>query len=274
LTTRACILTLFIVAGLFGCASPPPDERLHSVLWVQTSAEHWAVSRQIFAAATNGLVAARDDSSWTAIIDARIDRPLPPAIIIDIDETVLDNSGHTARAILARRPFRSDTWRQWVAEASAPALPGALDYLRHADELGVVVMYLTNRHVDKEPATRINLAAVGAPMREDIDTVLTRDEKAGWGRDKITRRAWISERYRVLQVIGDDLHDFVSLPDGVSADERIAIADRYVDRWGRYWFLIPNPMYGSWEKALMQDGRSIYQSPMELKLEHLDPVEK
>jgi len=274
LTTRKCILTLFIVSGMCGCASPPPDERLHSVLWVQTSAEHWAVSRQIYATAAEGLEAARDDAAWTAIIDAGTDPPLPPAIIIDVDETVLDNSGHTARAILAQRPFRPDTWQQWVAEASAPVLPGALDYLNRADELGIVVMYLTNRHVDKEPATRINLAAVGAPMGEGIDTVLTRDEKAGWGRDKVTRRIWISERYRVLQVIGDDLHDFVSLPDGVTGDERITIAERYEDRWGRYWFLIPNPMYGSWETALMQDGKSIYQSPMERKLEHLDPVQK
>jgi acid phosphatase len=271
--TRISIaVSLVAAAALCGCATSVPDERLHSTLWVQTSAEYWAVTTQIFAAAAVGLEAARDDPDWSASIDGRSDRPLPPAIIIDVDETVLDNSGHTARSIRARRGFNSDSWREWVREASAPALPGALSYLQHAADLGIAIIYVTNRHLEKEAATRINLAAVGAPLRDDIDDILTRDEQPDWGRDKVTRRQWVSERYRVLQIVGDDLQDFVSLPAGITAGERIEIAQQHRERWGRGWFLIPNPIYGSWEQALMHDGATVSGAPAERKVEYLDPA--
>jgi len=195
---------------------------------------------------------------------------LSPAIIVDVDETVLDNSGHTGRMILAREGFTIESWRQWVREAAAPAVPGAADYLRAASDRGITVFYVTNRHRDLEADTRRNLVAAGFPVAAGEDVVLSREEMEDWGRDKSTRREFVDRHHRVLQVIGDDLADFVQLPKGADEDQRQQLAAANTRRWGTYWFLIPNPMYGSWERALMPGGVSLFSRPMEEKFEHLD----
>ena len=131
---------------LGGCAlSPPPDERLHSTLWVQTSAEYAISTRQVYRLATDALGPALADPDRHGLESPLSAADLPPAIIVDVDETVLDNSGHTARMILARQGFTTESWRAWVREASAPAVPGAVHYLQAAAARGITVFYVTNR---------------------------------------------------------------------------------------------------------------------------------
>jgi len=253
-------LAPIVLAGLASCASTAPDERLHSTLWVQTSAEYGVITHQVFHMARQAL----EQSLLSAPAEPA------PALIIDVDETVLDNSGQTARSILAGTGFRRDAWRAWVNEASAPAVPGALAYLRHADQLGVTVFYVTNRSVELEPATRSNLLALGFPLRSDIDVILTRNERPEWTRDKSTRRQWIGDRFQVLQILGDDLGDFIAVPPGTDAEIRQQLAAGHADEWGRRWFMLPNPIYGSWERALTPDGTTIFDSPMEQKFRRLE----
>ncbi len=252
-------LAPLVLAGLASCASTPSDERLHSTLWVQTSAEYGVITHQVFHMAKQAL----EQSLLTAT-----DEPAP-ALIIDVDETVLDNSGQTARSILARTGFRRDAWRAWVNEASAPAVPGALNYLRHADQLGVTVFYVTNRSVELEPATRSNLDSLGFPLRPDMDVILTRNERPEWTRDKSSRRQWVADRFRVLQILGDDLADFIAVPPGTDAEVRQQLAAGRAE-WGRSWFMLPNPIYGSWERALTPDGTTIFDSSMEQKFRRLE----
>jgi acid phosphatase len=59
----------------------------------------------------------------------------------------------------------------------------------------------------------------------------------------------VTERYRVLLLVGDDLGDFVSVSKLAPVD-RVAVADRYADRWLERWVVLPNPSYGSWSRAL------------------------
>lgn len=258
------------ILALTACASPPPDERLHSTLWVQSSAEYVISTRQVYEMATRELDAALADPQWTALDGGRTGEDLEPAIVVDVDETVLDNSGHTGRMILAREGFTVESWQQWVREAVAPPVPGAVDYLRAAAARGITVFYVTNRHHVLEDATRRNLMAAGLPVASGEDVVLTREERPDWGRDKTSRRNFIDQRYRVLQLVGDDLTDFVGLPAGADEEQRQKLAADNVGRWGTYWFLIPNPMYGSWEQALTPEGVSLFSRPMEEKFEHLD----
>jgi 5'-nucleotidase (lipoprotein e(P4) family) len=258
------------ILALAACASPPPDERLHSTLWVQSSAEYVISTRQVYEMATRELDAALADPAWTALDGGYTGGELTPAIIVDVDETVLDNSGYTGRMILARQGFTVESWRRWVREAAAPPVPGAAEYLRAAFDRGITVFYVTNRHHDLEDDTRRNLVAAGIPVGEGEDVVLTREEMEGWGRDKSTRREFVGQRHRVLQIVGDDLADFVPLPKGADEAERQRLAADNARRWGTQWFLIPNPMYGSWEDALMPGGVSLFSRPMEEKFEHLD----
>ena len=80
----------------------------------------------------------------------------------------------------------------------------------------------------------------------------------------------LAERYRVLQMLGDDLNDFVAVPPQATIDYRRRLSDRYRERWGDSWFQLPNPLYGSWEQAITPDGTSIFDSPLGDTIRMLD----
>ena len=232
--------------------APATHPTLFATLWQQTSAEYRAAALQAYDEACEVLPIALADSSWTAAVEQEgADYAgLPPAVVLDIDETVLDNSPQQARTILAGGGFDPEAWGAWVNEARAPAVPGAREFLAVADSLGVAVFYVTNRDLPLEEATRRNLEAEGLPLDPDVDTVLSRGEGEG-GSDKSARRAAVAERYRIVLLVGDDFNDFVSarLPRA----ERDRLVERYADRWGDRWIMLPNPVYGSWEGALYRE---------------------
>ncbi len=224
-------------------------ESLYSTLWMQTSAERRAISLQTYALAADRLVEALADSGWTAYIEQTGDfRALPPAIVLDIDETVLDNSPSQARQILSGRSFDPAEWGAWVEEARARPLPGVARFLRRARDLGVEVFYVSNRDSVLEAATRRNLEAFDLPLDPARDVVLMRGERPGWTGEKAPRRSLIARDYRILLLIGDDLNDFV--PARTTWAERDSLVEQYADYWGRRWIVLPNPIYGSWERAL------------------------
>ncbi len=229
---------------------PHSDDRLGGVLWVQTSAEYRALAQAAFARARLELDRALADPTWTAALEQRGDATsLPPAVIADLDETLLDNSPYEADRIRAGLRYEAKSWGEWVNRARAAALPGALEFVRYAAERGVTLFYVTNRKATLEAGTRANLVALGFPLATDRDTVLMADEQPGWGSDKGSRRAEVASSFRILLLVGDDLGDFVS---GARAlpEERIALVEPFADRWQKSWILLPNPYYGSWERAL------------------------
>jgi acid phosphatase len=131
-----------------------------------------------------------------------------------------------------------------------------LDFVRGAVRKGIEVFFVSNRARDEEPPTRKNLAAAGFPVKEIPDNVLLMNEQPDWGSDKSTRRAFLSRSYRILLLLGDDLGDFVSI-DQLQPEGRVRLAEQHRARWGRDWFLLPNPQYGSWERALYGYQRSL-----------------
>lgn len=230
---------------------PARNPLLFSVLWIQTSAEYRAASLQAFSAATNAVQRAANDPSWTAAVEQPTAAPsLPMAVIVDVDETILDNSPYEARLIRSGGSFNPATWTAWVNEQRADPLPGAVEFAREAAARGATIFYVTNRNAEEEAGTRGNLIRLGFPVSGDLDTVLVRGEREEWKEsDKSSRRALIAQNYRIVAMVGDDLGDF--LPNArVSREERQAMVERYREWWGTRWFVIPNPMYGSWEGAL------------------------
>jgi len=118
-----------------------------STLWVQNAAEYQALSITAYKTAASYLELALKDSYWTAYTPQQNDelRSLPPAIIVDVDETVLDNSSFQARMIKQSSSFNPEAWNRWVKEAKGEAVPGALSFLQRAADKGVAIFYLTNR---------------------------------------------------------------------------------------------------------------------------------
>lgn len=235
----------------------PSDNKLDATLWMQQSAEYEAAMLGSFALARQQLDRALADPDWDAMPAGERKAPargLPPALITDADETLLDNSAFQARSIQAGSPdFSYAAWLAWVSERRARALPGALAFYRYAAEQGVTVYYVTNRDDPAERAATVdNLRALGFPVADDGSNVMLRNDPRAAGREKGARRSWISERHRVLLMLGDNLGDFL---DGVAVSPRArhTLVERNRMRWGTQWIMLPNPAYGSWESAILRE---------------------
>ncbi|MDE2088234.1 MAG: acid phosphatase, partial [Xanthomonadaceae bacterium] len=148
---------------LAGCAAAPSrpaaapvaevaaNDNLNAVAWAQTAIEHDLVYLQAYRDAQSRLLGALHDPHWDAL--TREDRVvpaagLPPAVVLDIDETVLDNSPYQARLVKSGGAYDETSWAAWCKEERARALPGALAFTRFAAAHGIAVIYLSNRAKD------------------------------------------------------------------------------------------------------------------------------
>ncbi len=234
------------------------NDNLNAVDWMQRSAEYRASTETIYRAATARLDALLKDRAEDALApDERGNaaKDLPPAVVLDVDETVLDNSPYQARLIDGDAEYSDTTWDLWVAEKKAKAVPGALAFTQAAAKKGITVFYVTNRAVHLKDATIANLKALGFPLKDDnaflgLGTFVKDCEQNG--SEKLCRRKLVAQKYRVLMQFGDQLGDFVQVLSNTQAD-RQALADKYASWWGDRWFMLPNPSYGSWEPALFDN---------------------
>ena len=218
------------------------EQNIMSVLYQQTAAERLASSLQTFSSAKRALDKALADPAWSALPGQDI-QGKKPAIIVDVDETVLDNTAYEARMILdgTKYPYG---WVSWGKEASATEVPGAKDFLNYAAAKGVTIFYITNRVVELKEATQKNLTKLGIPWDQAKDTVLMRGEN-NWDSDKGPRRTLVGNEYRVLLMVGDNLGDFVDAKDNnLSPSNRAKIVKDYADYWGVKWFILQNIAYG------------------------------
>ncbi len=224
------------------------NDLLNATLWTQTSVEFKANALASYRLAKVMLDQALADKNWTAATEQSGDyQGKPPAVILDVDETVLDNSEYEAWVIKANSHFSSKTWGPYVNAAISKPIPGSLDFIKYAASKNVEIFYVSNRKKPGEEGTRKNLKKFGYPINEKFDTVLLRGEN-DWGRKKSTRRAHVAKDFRILLLFGDNLGDFTDQTGGSPAD-RLKVFEEHMDRWGTSWITISNPMYGSWESA-------------------------
>jgi len=241
-------------------SGPVADDNLNAVLWVQASAEYRASAETIYRAAADALDAALAEPNWDALVPAERDNAgattgLKPAVIMDIDETVLDNSPYQARLVRDQAQYSDPTWDLWVAEKKARAVPGVVDFARAATQKGVTILYLSNRAVHLKDATLANLEAVGMPVASDdvflgLGTVVPGCEQNG--SEKNCRRHLAGQKYRVLMQFGDQLGDFVEVTANTPSG-RAGLLEDYGDWFGERWWMLPNPTYGGWEPALFNN---------------------
>jgi 5'-nucleotidase (lipoprotein e(P4) family) len=231
-------------------AAVEANDQLDALAWFQTAEEARRLSQSVFVAASRALEDALADPSWSALGQGAEAAALPPAVIADVDETVLDNSALQGRFIADGIRFDERIFGAWVEAAEAEAVPGAREFAELVRRHGVTLFYVTNRDGKHEEATRRNLERAGFELPAETDVVLTRGERPEWGSDKESRRRDVARSHRVLLLLGDDLNDFVSAY-GAGLDERRRLADAANARWGTSWFVLPNPLYGSWERALV-----------------------
>lgn len=290
MTAMRRTLLIAMIALLAGCApaptrtpapatapiaAVPAHDNLNATVWMQTAAEYEASVRGVYTAALAQLDAGLADPGWNALPEFERSEgfeSLPPAIIVDADETMIDNSPFQARGVRDDASYSRERWLAWVNERRATALPGAVQFTREVARRGVTVYFVTNRDAPQEAeGTLANLRALGFPIAADGSNVMMRGDVRAPGRDKGERRRWIGARHRVLLMLGDNLGDFLD-GAGVSVEARQALIAPYAGWWGARWFMLPNPSYGSWEAAVQAgcpqgrelEGRSCKYSRLRL----------
>ena len=164
LPSRLPLAAAFVaVVGLAGCrttapvvsepaaAAIPAHDNLNAILWMQTAEEYRAVALSVYRGAEARLADALADTAWSADPEQLRRRGygrLPTAVVLDVDETVLDNSAYAARGIVDGTAYAPATWGAWVREGRETAIAGALAYTQAAAAHGIRVVYLTNRMGD------------------------------------------------------------------------------------------------------------------------------
>ena len=171
----------------------------------------------------------------------------PPAIITDIDETLLDNSPYAVHQALAGKTYDDSSWIAWTARVDCDTVPGALSFLKYAASKGVDIFYITNRLQVEQGPTLANLQKWGFPQADAQHLVL---KQSGATSSKESRRQAIEGGHQVLLFLGDNLSDFAALFDHQPYDERRKRVEESATEFGSTFIVLPNPVYGDWEGAL------------------------
>jgi acid phosphatase len=252
------------------------DDNLNAVLWIQRSVEYRATAETVYRAASDRLDAALKDPNWDALVSgerATPSRGLPPAVVMDVDETVLDNSPYQARLVREGKEYNEVTWDAWVREEKALAVPGVVEFARAAQAKGITLIYITNRAEHLIAPTLANLRAVGLPAKDDsvflgLGTFVADCEQEG--SEKLCRRQLVGRSYRVLMQFGDQLGDFAQILAN-TPEARAELQTQHRGWFGERWWMLPNPTYGSWEPALFNnDWRQPREQRRVLKRDALD----
>lgn len=217
-----------------------------AVLWQNTSAEMYQLYVQAYEWALYKLT--------TNLADVRAKLPAGAAqpkyaVIVDIDETVLDNSPYQVEAIEHGHTFDPQEWKAWTDKAIAKPSPGALEFLKAAEARGCEVFYITNRAVEEKASTLKNLTDVGFPFADDAHLLLMEGAS-----DKTARRAKVAATHRIVLLVGDQLRDFDERFKDRSVDHGRNVVDAMSDTLSRMFILLPNPMYGTYRDAVHGKG--------------------
>lgn len=211
------------------------EQLVMATLWIQTSAEFRALCYQSFNLARMNL-----DLFLGSYAGSK-----PVAVIVDADETVIDNSAYEAFLIGNDFGYSSKTWTPWMAAARATPIPGALAFLNYAKTKNVEIFYVTNRKMVGYEGTEKNLRALGFPY-VDKKHLLLRTKSS----DKQPRRDMVAKDYEIAFLMGDNLNDFLSVFSKKSIADRFTEVDKIKEIWGKKFIVLPNPTYGDWEGAI------------------------
>lgn len=281
---RLTLTALWAGALLLAACSPapvrpePPARSMlsaalvNATVWQQSAAEYEALTRQTFQLATARLDALLADTASTAALEQHPPyASLPPTVVVDLDETMIDNAAYEARVVHTGKPFHQDDWNAWVQEAAAREIPGARDFAMACAARGIAVIYLSNRKQSELEATMANLVRLEFPYADDPAYYALRpDDRADPQSSKSARRQTVAQRFRILMLVGDNLGDFTPAFEGDRAARLQAVRENQ-HRLGSQWFVLPNAMYGSWEDVLYRDEAEADDARRhQLKVEALD----
>ena len=244
------LLVWTVMVGMVSCRTHPPVKVADTAAGVPSVLSHQNADAAIYQHSSAEVYRLYEQCYEMARLrlDANLSRPhtLPAAVIVDIDETVLDNSPYQVKNAALGRTYSPATWNEWALMCSAKALPGALEFLGYAAEKGCEVFYITNRSASEKNATIKNLFELRFPNADDMHVLCMDGDES----DKTKRRARVSEGHYVALLVGDQLRDFdEGFKDRTTDYGRNHVITMH-DTLRDWFILLPNPMYGTWLDAV------------------------
>ncbi|TZF81364.1 5'-nucleotidase, lipoprotein e(P4) family [Pedobacter sp. BS3] len=247
-------VTLFAFAGAFAQTASPARDYSVAVLWQQHAGEYRALCFQAYSFARISLDGALKASDSTK----------KNCVVVDIDETVLDNSAFQGHEIKKGISFSQKDWTEWTNLAAADTVPGALSFLNYAASRQVETFYISNRESADSLGTLKNLQQFGFPFADGRHLLL----KHGTS-DKEPRRQALAAAYNILLLCGDNLSDFSNEFYRQGKDTK-ACTDKSSTWFGTKYIVLPNPMYGDWEQTIYEHKHGISeQQRSEIRLQKL-----
>ncbi|KQR72382.1 5'-nucleotidase, lipoprotein e(P4) family [Pedobacter sp. Leaf176] len=228
------IFLILTLVPFFVEAQSPARDYTNAVLWQQTSGEYKALCFQAYNFARLSL----KEALWADTSKK------PNCVVVDIDETVLDNSAFQGHEIKKGLSYSPIDWTAWTNLSKADTVPGALAFLKFAASKNIETFYLSNRDEKDYAATLKNLRAFGFPYADDVHLLVSKGSS-----NKEPRRQKIAETHNILMLCGDNLSDFnnVFYREQKNTLEQVSQNQNF---FGVKYIVLPNPMYGDWEKPL------------------------
>lgn len=214
------------------------DHLLLATLFQQTSPEYDALCIQAYNIASDKLVEFNVESANATM----------PAIVLDLDETVLDNSPFEAKCIIENTNY-PNFWDEWMNAAKAELVPGVKEFLLLADSLNFEIYYISNRKVKYLDQTIENMEKHNLPQAEATHIWLKTDVDS----KKLRREKLLLER-EIILLIGDNLNDFNEVFEVETNEDRSDLVIANKAEFGDRFIVLPNPMYGEWVKALLNNS--------------------
>jgi 5'-nucleotidase (lipoprotein e(P4) family) len=219
----------------------PPYRGLDASLYMLTSAEYKACCFQTFRLAT---FLAKEK------LEARTDTTKPPAVVMDLDETILDNGWFQSKQIRDQLRFDQFRWERWEKTGgdNVRIIPGAKKFIAKLKEMGIQPVYITNRN----NAAREQTMSVLKRFEIDVPEEQLLCADATTGSNKTSRRELVAEKFQVLLYVGDNLRDFderFRFDRTQIGDKRGQAVEELQDKFGDEWVILPNPSYGEWTKS-------------------------
>ncbi len=232
------------------------QQSVDAALWFSTSAEMHYAAIQAYDFATLKLKEA---------LALRANPQKPLAVIMDLDETVLDNSPYMLSQMGKGKTFDKESWMEWTQIGQAKAIPGALDFIAKCEALGIEVFFISNRDIEATQGTYQNLINLG--INTTPEKLMLRETSS----NKDERRNAVFMNFDVLLLIGDNLRDFSENFSKRIGNYGKEVVDEELINLRRNFVIIPNPMYGEWKKAIYENQKQLTQ---EQKLEIIDKLLK
>ena len=217
------------------------DHLINATLWMQHSAEYRACCLQTYKLAKVALAENLKAKQTNK----------PAAVVLDIDETVLDNSYYEAYMAAEATSFCDSTWAIWTSKADATEVPGAIDFLKYAQSLGVEIIFISNRYPEELEPTMANMKKLGFPEVPAENFLMKQKDASSCKKE---RREKVSEKYEIIMLVGDNMGDHSEIFDErKTKGDMLEETDAIIDLLGTRYIVLPNPTYGTWEKPILAD---------------------